>query len=200
MRDTLPLLQTSDFPALRRGVLDTLQVNLGYRCNQRCLHCHVNASPDRREMMDDATLALIPRVLAARRIATLDITGGAPELHPEFRALVRVARDAGVRVIDRCNLTILLEPGQEDLADFLAVNGVEIVASLPCYSAANVDSQRGDGVFDKSIEVLRRLNALGYGEAGGGRVLNLVYNPQGPSLPPDQVALEADYRDRKSTR
>src|SRR5690606_18549526 len=105
MRDTLPLLQISDFPALRRGMLDTLQVNLGYRCNQRCLHCHVNASPDRREMMDDATLALVPRVLAARRIATLDITGGAPELHPEFRALVRVARDAGVRVIDRCNLT-----------------------------------------------------------------------------------------------
>ncbi|MFA5549825.1 MAG: arsenosugar biosynthesis radical SAM (seleno)protein ArsS [Porticoccaceae bacterium] len=194
MRDTLPLLQISDFPALRRGVLDTLQVNLGYRCNQRCLHCHVNASPDRREMMDDTTLALIPRVLAARSIATLDITGGAPELHPGFRALVEVARGAGARVIDRCNLTILLEPGQEDLAEFLAANGVEIVASLPCYSAANVDSQRGDGVFDKSIEVLRRLNALGYGEAGGGRVLNLVYNPQGPSLPPDQVALEADYR------
>lgn len=194
MRDTLPLLQISDFPALRRGVLDTLQVNLGYRCNQRCLHCHVNASPDRREMMDDTTLALIPRVLAARSIATFDITGGAPELHPGFRALVEVARGAGARVIDRCNLTILLEPGQEDLAEFLAANGVEIVASLPCYSAANVDSQRGDGVFDKSIEVLRRLNALGYGEAGGGRVLNLVYNPQGPSLPPDQVALEADYR------
>lgn len=194
MRDTLPLLQISDFPALRRGVLDTLQVNLGYRCNQRCLHCHVNASPDRREMMDDTTLALIPRVLAARSIATLDITGGAPELHPGFRALVEVARGAGARVIDRCNLTILLEPGQEDLAEFLAANGVEIVASLPCYSAANVDSQRGDGVFDKSIEALRRLNALGYGEAGGGRVLNLVYNPQGPSLPPDQVALEADYR------
>ena len=194
MHDTLPRLERTAFPALRRGHLDTVQVNLGYRCNQSCLHCHVNASPQRTEMMDAATLALIPRVLRARGLATLDLTGGAPELHEGFRDLVREARTLGVHVIDRCNLTILSEPGQEGLADFLAAQRVEVVASLPCYSAANVDRQRGDGVFDRSVDGLRALNALGYGREGTGLVLNLVYNPQGPSLPPEQGQLEADYK------
>ena len=194
MHATLPLLESRRFPPLRREATTTLQVNLGYRCNQSCVHCHVNAGPNRSEMMDADTLALIPQVLAARAIGTLDLTGGAPELHPGFRALVREARALGVRVIDRCNLTILSEPGQEDLAEFLAGHGVEVVASLPCYSADNVDRQRGKGVFGRSIAGLLRLNALGYGQPGSGRVLNLVYNPQGPVLPPDQARLEADYR------
>ena len=182
------------FPPIRRGALTTLQVNLGYRCNQACSHCHVNAGPTRTEMMDGANLALIPQVLAARGIGTLDLTGGAPELHPGFRELVRQARALGAAVIDRCNLTILSEPGQEDLAAFLAEQGVTVVASLPCYLEANVDRQRGSGVFERSIAGLRQLNALGYGRVGSGLELNLVFNPQGPSLPPPQDALEADYR------
>ncbi|MCK6409852.1 arsenosugar biosynthesis radical SAM (seleno)protein ArsS [Thauera sp.] len=194
MHATLPLLQSSDFPAIRRQATATLQVNLGYRCNQSCVHCHVNAGPHRSEMMDAETMALIPRVLAARGIGMLDLTGGAPELHPGFRDLVQVVRALGVKVIDRCNLTILFEPGHEGLAEFLADNEVEVVASLPCYSVDNVDRQRGKGVFDKSIAGLQRLNALGYGREGSGRVLNLVYNPQGAVLPPPQPALEADYR------
>ena len=194
MHDTLPLLAATDFPALRRQRLETLQVNLGYRCNQSCLHCHVAASPQRTEMMQADTAALVVQVLRRRGIATLDLTGGAPELNPHFRTLVHEARQLGVRVIDRCNLTILSEPGQDDLAAFLARQGVEVTASLPCYSAANVDRQRGDGVFERSIAGLRQLNALGYGEPGTGRVLNLVYNPQGPSLPPPQGPLEADYK------
>ena len=182
------------FPPLRRGALTTLQVNLGYRCNQACSHCHVNAGPSRSEMMDGANLALIPRVLAARGIGSLDLTGGAPELHPGFRALVRQARALGAEVIDRCNLTILSEPGQADLAAFLAEQGVTVVASLPCYLEDNVDRQRGSGVFARSIAGLRQLNALGYGREGSGLELNLVFNPQGPSLPPPQAQLEADYR------
>ena len=194
MHATLPLLKKIRFPAIDRGRLDTLQVNLGYKCNQTCVHCHVNAGPHRTEMMDAATLALIPEVLAARSLGTLDLTGGAPELHEGFCDLVRAARAQGVRVIDRCNLTILFEPGQEGLAQFLAEQRVEIVASMPCYSAANVDKQRGDGVFDLSIAALQQLNALGYGQPGSGLVLNLVYNPQGASLPPEQQALQADYK------
>ena len=194
MHDTLPLLKKTPFPALRRTQLDTLQVNLGYKCNQSCLHCHVNAGPNRTEMMDAETLALIPQVLAARGLRTLDLTGGAPELHEGFRELVRVARAQGVRVIDRCNLTVLFEPGQEGLAEFLAAQGVDIVASMPCYSAANVDKQRGEGVFDLSIAALQKLNQLGYGQSGSNLSLNLVYNPQGPSLPPGQQALQADYK------
>ncbi|MEO6354607.1 MAG: arsenosugar biosynthesis radical SAM (seleno)protein ArsS [Burkholderiaceae bacterium] len=194
MHATLPLLAATKFPPLRRDQLTTLQVNLGYRCNQTCVHCHVNAGPNRTEMMDDENLALIPSVLTARGIGTLDLTGGAPELHEGFRQLVREASALGVKVIDRCNLTILFEPGQEYLAEFLAQHHVEIVASLPCYSLANVDRQRGAGVFDKSIAALQKLNALGYGRAGSGLTLNLVYNPQGPSLPPDQVKLQADYK------
>ena len=194
MHATLPLLVNTAFPPLRRSTLETLQVNLGYRCNQSCLHCHVNAGPNRKEMMDDDTLALIPEVIRARGIRALDLTGGAPELHEGFRALVRTARNLNVNVIDRCNLTILSEPGQEDLAEFLAANAVEVVASLPCYSAKNVDAQRGDGVFERSIAGLRQLNALGYGMPGTGRVLNLVYNPLGASLPPAQGPLQADYK------
>ena len=194
MHDTLPLLKKTHFPAIQRTRLDTLQVNLGYKCNQSCVHCHVNAGPNRTEMMDDVTMALIPQVLAARGLGTLDLTGGAPELHEGFRDLVRAARAQGVRVIDRCNLTILFEPGQEDLAEFLAAQRVDIVASMPCYSAANVDKQRGEGVFDLSIAALQKLNQLGYGQSGSGLSLNLVYNPQGASLPPDQQALQADYK------
>jgi radical SAM/Cys-rich protein len=194
MHATLPLLARTDFPGVRRRQLDTLQVNLGYRCNQSCLHCHVNAGPNRTEMMDGDTADLVLEVLQRRRIETLDLTGGAPELSPHFRRLAAGARDMGVRVIDRCNLTILFEPGQDDLAEFLAAHQVDVTASLPCYSPANVDRQRGDGVFDKSIAALRRLNALGYAKDGSGLTLNLVYNPQGPSLPPAQGALEADYK------
>lgn len=194
MHATLPLLQATEFPSLRRHQLTTLQVNLGYRCNQSCVHCHVNAGPNRTEMMDEDTLGLIAQVLQARAIETLDLTGGAPELHEGFRRLVQQARTLGVRVIDRCNLTILFEPGQEDLAQFLAGHQVEVVASLPCYSLENVDKQRGEGVFDKSIAALKQLNALGYGQPGSGLTLNLVYNPQGPSLPPDQIKLQADYK------
>jgi radical SAM/Cys-rich protein len=182
------------FPPLHRGRLDILQVNLGYLCNQSCSHCHVNAGPSRTEMMDAATIALVTAVLRQRGITSLDLTGGAPELHPGFRALVRQARGMGVTVMDRCNLTILSEPGQEDLARFLASQGVKVVASLPCYSAGNVDRQRGDGVFDRSIAGLRQLNALGYGVENSVLELDLVFNPQGPSLPPPQATLEADYR------
>jgi radical SAM/Cys-rich protein len=194
MHATLPLLSATDFPRIKRRSLDTLQVNLGYRCNQSCLHCHVAASPQRSEMMDGETVALVLEVLRVRRISTLDLTGGAPELNVHFRHLVRQARSLGVRVMDRCNLTILSEPGQEDLATFLAEQGVEVTASLPCYSPANVDRQRGDGVFERSIAGLRQLNALGYGDPANDLVLNLVYNPQGPTLPPPQGPLEADYK------
>ena len=182
------------FPTIQRGQLTTLQVNLGYRCNQACSHCHVNAGPTRTESMNRATLALVPQVLQAREITCLDLTGGAPELHPHFRELVAEARAMGVEVIDRCNLTILSEPGQEGLADFLAAEGVTVVASLPCYSAGNVDRQRGDGVFERSIAALQQLNALGYGHSGSGLELHLVFNPQGPVLPPPQAELEATYR------
>ncbi len=194
MHAVLPLLQATGFPALHRGKLDTLQVNLGYQCNQSCLHCHVNAGPNRKEMMDEEMLELVLQALVARRIETLDLTGGAPELHHKFRDLVARATALGVHVIDRCNLTVLFESGQDGLAKFLAVHKVEVVASLPCYLSENVDRQRGTGVFDKSIAALLQLNALGYGREDSGLKLNLVYNPQGPSLPPDQVALQTDYK------
>ncbi|MDT8376732.1 MAG: arsenosugar biosynthesis radical SAM protein ArsS [Mariprofundaceae bacterium] len=194
MHETLPLLKSTAFPAVQRGRLETLQVNLGYKCNQRCLHCHVNAGPHRTEMMSDAVLSLIVPVLQSRGITKLDLTGGAPELHTSFRTLVRQARTHGIHVTDRCNLTILYEPGQEDLVDFLATHEVEVVASLPCYSQENVDRQRGDGVFEKSIKALKKLNALGYGKPDSGLKLNLVYNPQGPSLPPNQKQLQDAYK------
>jgi radical SAM/Cys-rich protein len=194
VRATLPLLQGSDFPAIRRSRVETLQVNLGYRCNQSCLHCHVNAGPTRTEQMGSDTMEAVLRYLAASGAATLDITGGAPELNPHFRELSRRARALGARVIDRCNLTILEEPGQDDLAAFLAAQGVEIVASLPCYTEELVDRQRGKGVYETSIRALKKLNALGYGRPASGLTLDLVYNPQGASLPPAQGALERDYK------
>jgi radical SAM/Cys-rich protein len=196
MLATLPLLQDTDFPAIRRGPLETLQVNLGYRCNQQCLHCHVNAGPRRTEVMQHDTVRQVLDFLEKRagEVRTLDLTGGAPELNPHFRELVMAARQLGIDVIDRCNLTILEEADQADLAEFLAAQNVQITASLPCYLEQNVEAQRGKGVFEKSIKALRRLNALGYGMPSTGRVLNLVYNPQGPQLPPPQAKLEADYR------
>ena len=194
MLDTLEHLIPSDFPTIQRKRPQTLQVNLGYRCNQQCLHCHVAAGPKRREVMDDDTIDLVIEALSDQRFETLDLTGGAPELNPSFRRLVRTARSMDIRVIDRCNLTILFEPGQEDLAAFLAQERVDIVASLPCYLEENVDRQRGKGVFGDSIRALQRLNTLGYGVPESGLTLDLVYNPQGPYLPPPQSALEADYR------
>ena len=196
----LPLLPTGGFPAVRRARLETLQVNLGYRCNQSCLHCHVNAGPTRTEQMDDAGLQAIFNFLDAGGASTLDITGGAPELHPRFRELVVGARERRLRVIDRCNLTILEEPGYEGLAQFLAAHRVEIIASLPCYTSELVDRQRGKGVYETSVRALRRLNALGYGTPGSGLLVDLVYNPQGPTLPPPQALLEADYRRELSAR
>ncbi|MDD5035927.1 MAG: arsenosugar biosynthesis radical SAM protein ArsS [Methylococcaceae bacterium] len=183
-----------DFPVILRAKLDTVQVNLGYRCNQACLHCHVNAGPKRQEMMDLGTVEQVLDLLRRSPISTLDLTGGAPELNPHFRYLVDNAKALGLQVIDRCNLTILEEPGHESLADFLAEQQVEITASLPCYREDNVDRQRGRGVFEASLRSLKKLNALGYGQPGSGQVLNLVYNPQGPTLPPNQAELEADYR------
>lgn len=194
MHATYPLLRKTDFPPIKRRQLDTLQVNLGYKCNQTCQHCHVNAGPNRTEMMDADTIDLIVEVLKVRQIKVLDVTGGAPEMNEHFKSLVQRARALGVRVIDRCNLTILFEPGHEDLAQFLADNQVEITASLPCYSAERVDKQRGDGVFDKSIAALQTLNKLGYGHDDGKLALSLVYNPQGASLPPNQEQLQADYK------
>ncbi len=193
MRDTLPLLDAIPFPALRRGRLETLQINVGYRCNQSCFHCHVNAGPNRTEEMSGEVADTVLAFLERHRTPTLDITGGAPELNAHFRRLVTGARALGVHVMDRCNLTILEQPGQEDLADFLAGHEVEVVASMPCYLEGNVDNQRGKGVFDGSLRGLRKLNARGYGRDPALR-LNLVYNPQGPSLPPPQASLEADYK------
>lgn len=194
MRDTLPLLDNLSFPAIARKGLDTLQVNLTYTCNQRCLHCHVNAGPTRTEAMSDAVLGNLYDVIDAHSVQMLDLTGGAPEMHPRFRDIVQHAREQGLQVIDRCNLTILSEPGYEGLAEFLAEHQVRVSASLPCYSRDNVDKQRGDGVFVRSIEGLQMLNSLGYGQPGSDLELNLVFNPQGPTLPPPQAALQADYK------
>jgi len=194
MHATLHLMQKHGFPALRRGTLETLQVNLGYRCNQSCLHCHVNAGPQRTEAMSPETVADVLAFLEVSGVRQLDLTGGAPELNPLFRSLVMRARAIGVHVVDRCNLTILQEPGQEGLAEFLAHQQVEITASLPCYLEDNVDRQRGKGVFKRSIAALQRLNRLGYGQDDGRLGLNLVYNPQGAVLPPDQAGLEIDYK------
>ena len=193
MRDMLPLLDKIPFPAIRRARLDTLQVNVGYRCNQSCFHCHVNAGPNRTEEMTGEVADTVLAFIGRRGIKTLDITGGAPELNAHFRRMVTGARKLGVKAMDRCNLTILEQPGQEDLADFLAANAVEVVASMPCYLEDNVERQRGKGVFDGSIRGLRKLNAVGYGR-DPALALNLVYNPQGPALPPAQAALEADYK------
>lgn len=193
MHETLHLLKKSDFPKIKRSKIEILQVNLGYKCNQTCVHCHVNAGPTRTEMMAEEDINIIIAYIQAQDILTLDVTGGAPELHPQFRQLVETMYQQSRHMIDRCNLTILEESGQEDLAEFLAQNHVEIVASLPCYLQENVDAQRGKGVFNKSITALQKLNALGYGKGDEKLKLTLVYNPQGPTLPPPQHVLEQDY-------
>ena len=200
MLDSLPHLRPSAFPPLERARPRILQVNLGRLCNQQCLHCHVAAGPNRREVMDAPTVDLVMATLERLPFEVLDLTGGAPELNPGFRRLVRHARGLGLRVIDRCNLSVLGEPGQDDLADFLAAECVEVVASLPCYLAENVDAQRGTGVFAASLAGLQRLNRLGYGEPGSARTLDLVYNPQGPSLPPRWRARLLSLRIRTTDR
>lgn len=180
---------------LARARTTTLQVNLGKVCQQACRHCHVDAGPSRKETMNSATVQRVLDVLArSSAVATVDITGGAPELNPNFQLLVRESRRMGRHVIDRCNLTVLQEPGFESTADFLAEHGVEIVASLPCYTRENVDRQRGKGVFEKSIRAMRMLNTLGYGMPGSKLALNLAYNPVGACLSPSQEKLEADYK------
>ena len=194
MQDTRPLLLAdTDFPALQRDRLHTLQANLGYLCNLSCVHCHVNAGPSRTELMDWQTMETLLAVVDEAGIETVDLTGGAPELNPHFRKLVRALRERDVEVIDRCNLTVLLESGQEDLAEFLAEQQVTVVASLPCYLEDNVEKQRGKGVYNDSVKALQILNKLGYGREDG-LTLNLVYNPVGAQLPPPQAGLQADYK------
>jgi radical SAM/Cys-rich protein len=193
MLDTRPLLLDTDFPPIRRGILNTLQVNLGYLCNLSCTHCHVNAGPTRTEQMSLGVVNDILDFLKTHDIATLDLTGGAPEMNIHFRYLVTEARRLGVEVIDRCNLIILNETGYEDLGEFLASQQVVITASLPCYLESNVEQQRGKGIYGGSIDALRNLNVLGYGRDPSLQ-LNLVYNPQGLNLPPAQEGLQADYK------
>lgn len=193
MLETRHRLMNSDFPALKREQLQTLQVNLGYLCNLSCVHCHVNAGPSRTEMMDEVTVQMVKDYIRQAKPKILDLTGGAPEMNPHFKSLVQMARAEGLEVIDRCNLTILLEPGFGEMAQFLADNQVTVTASLPCYMEENVSKQRGKGVYDKSIKAIKMLNTLGYGKSETLR-LNLVYNPVGAHLPPPQQALEADYK------
>lgn len=199
MKDTLNYLRDTDFPPIKRGALDTLQVNMGYLCNQQCIHCHVDAGPRRKEIMNRETIDCVLSFLHKHNIHTLDLTGGAPEMNPHFQFLIRQARKSGVHVIDRCNLTILTEPGNEDLAAFLASHQVEVTASLPCYLQENVDAQRGKGVFEKSIQGLKYLNQQGYG-SDKNLPLNLVYNPQGINLPPAQDELEHTYKQMLNQR
>ncbi len=194
MHATLPLLVNSSFPPISRKKLDTLQMNLGYRCNLSCTHCHVSAGPKRTEEMSRETLDHALKFVEQNNISCVDLTGGAPEMNPHFRVFVRQLSVLGVRVIDRCNLTILEEPGFESMAEFLAEHRVEIVASLPCYLGENVDRQRGKGVFASSIRAIQRLNQLGYGMQDSSLSLNLIFNPQGAELPPPQEGLEAAYK------
>ena len=193
MLDTRPLLKDTDFPLIRRGQLQTLQANLGYLCNLSCTHCHVNAGPRRTELMDRETIDTLLAFLHRHQLSCLDVTGGAPEMNPHFCDLVSAARAMGVTVIDRCNLTVLLEPGFEHMAAFLAGQRVCITASLPCYAENNVAEQRGKGVYENSVTALQRLNQLGYG-SDPELPLNLVYNPNGDFLPPPQQQLQADYK------
>jgi radical SAM/Cys-rich protein len=199
MRDTEPLLKATDFPSIYRSSLTTLQINLGYLCNLSCTHCHVNAGPKRTELMSKATIDEILNFIDVKNIKSIDLTGGAPEMNPDFKYFVREARRRNCEVIDRCNLTILLEPGYEDMAMFLAEEGVRVVASLPCYEEENVNEQRGKGVYQSSIEALQRLNSLGYGKKSS-LPLDLVYNPNGAFLPPPQQSLEAEYKQQLSSR
>ncbi len=195
MHATLPRLQQTDFPAIQRKALEIVQINLGYLCNLSCVHCHVNAGPKRVELMDKNTIMDILAFVEHSPVQCIDLTGGAPEMNPHFSYLVEAATKLGIRVIDRCNLVILQAPGYEKLAGFLAQNRVEVTASLPCYLEDNVDKQRGKGVFQASLDALQKLNALGYGRDDSGLQLNLVFNPQGPQLPPDQQRLEQAYKD-----
>ncbi len=199
MRDTFDLLLNTDFPPIKRSVLETLQVNLGYLCNQQCLHCHVDAGPRRKEIMTAETIDNVLNFLKQKNIKRLDLTGGAPEMNPGFFSLVKKAREIGVHVIDRCNLTVLLEEGFEEVVSFLAENQVEVVASMPCYLEENVDAQRGKGVFNQSIKGLKLLNQQGYA-IDEKLQLNLVYNPQGIDLPPSQDQLEDDYKKQLKQR
>ncbi len=194
MRDTKPLLVNSDFPKINRGRLATLQMNLGYLCNLSCTHCHVNAGPNRTELMTRETMDVALQFAAKHGIENLDLTGGSPEMNPDFRWLVQQARKQGLHVMDRCNPTILVEPGYEGTAEFLAEQQVEIIASLPCYLEDNVDAQRGKGVFTASIKALKMLNDLGFGVKNSNLILNLVFNPQGMALPAPQLELESSYR------
>lgn len=180
--------------------ITVFQINVGKLCNQTCRHCHVDAGPDRTENMSRETAELCIAALATTDIPTVDITGGAPELNPNFRWLVEQAHGLGRHVMDRCNLSILLLPAHADLAEFLAAHRVEVVASLPSYQASQTNAQRGDGIFEKSIEALRLLNRLGYGRPGSGLLLNLVYNPTGAFLPPKQDAIEAQFKKELRTR
>lgn len=194
MRDTWPRLKDTSFPAIQRDRLTTLQMNLGYLCNLACLHCHVAAGPNRTELMDRDTMTQALAVADHFEVKNLDLTGGSPEMNPHFRWLVEQATAAGMAVMDRLNPTIMMEPGYEWVGEFLARNRVEVIASLPCYSKENVDAQRGNGVFEASIQALRQLNQLGYGQPDSGLKMNLVYNPVGPALPPPQDGLQADYQ------
>ena len=194
MNDTWPLLRNTSFPPVSRQAIEILQVNLGYLCNQSCLHCHVAAGPNRKELMERENIEYLVKILEQPSIHTLDLTGGAPEMNPLFKELVLEAKKSGVTIIDRCNLTVLEEPGFEDMAQFLADNEVQIVASLPCYLEENVDGQRGTGVYQKSINVLKILNRLGYSQEGSKLTITLVYNPTGPWLPPPQQDLQNDYK------
>ncbi len=183
-----------NFPSINKEPIETLQINIGYKCNQACKHCHVNSSPLRTEKMSNEIIALIPKIIDKYKIKTLDITGGAPELHPEFKNLITSLSSKKIDIIDRCNLTIFFEEGYEDLPQFLANNKVIVTASLPCYEKNNVEFQRGYGVFEKSINAIKILNGLGYGDKKSGLKLNLVYNPVTPVLPPSQERLEKDYK------
>ncbi|MEY3761239.1 MAG: hypothetical protein RIR39_2730 [Pseudomonadota bacterium] len=195
MHGTLSHLEHTDFPAINRHALEILQVNLGYLCNLSCTHCHVNAGPKRTELMAKATVDLVLDFIKKENIHTLDLTGGAPEMNPHFTYLVTQARAMDVTVIDRCNLVILEEPGFEEMTEFLAANKVVITASLPCYLEDNVDKQRGKGTFNTSLSALKKLNSLGFGQADSSLQLNLVFNPQGINLPPEQKALEKAYKE-----
>lgn len=194
MHDTLPYLKNTDFPGIYRKNLEVLQINLGYLCNLSCTHCHVNAGPTRKELMDLETIHHVLNFIDLHNIHTLDLTGGAPEMNPHFKYLLRAALERGIKVIDRCNLTILLEPDYQDLPSFFAKNQIEIVASLPCYMEDNVDKQRGKGTFNASILALQELNKQGYGQNDTDLILNLVFNPQGATLPPNQKELEQSYK------
>jgi radical SAM/Cys-rich protein len=193
MHKIYPLIKNTNFPQIRRLSIRILQVNLGYKCNQSCLHCHVNASPKRTEMMNKDTIDEVINFSYQNNIETVDLTGGAPEMNQYFEYMIKKLREKDINIIDRCNLTILEEKGMLRMVDFLAEHEVEIVASLPCYKDTNVDAQRGKGVFTKSIKALQRLNKKGYG-LNKKLMLNLVYNPQGPELPPKQSELELEYK------